>query len=150
MQDLYCSSHLLNAMQPLPNPRVLIFEEIDSTNLEARRRFLEGDSGYTLLLANSQTAGRGRLGRSFHSPSAGIYLSLLAPIDPGELVPSIGVTCAASVAVIPAAATAPHIAIPEWTRVVVVMMVAIPAKVVVMVPGPVESAPTPPEVKTPA
>ena len=104
MQDLYCSSHLLNAMQPLPNPRVLIFEEIDSTNLEARRRFLEGDSGYTLLLANRQTAGRGRLGRSFHSPSAGIYLSLLAPIDPGELVPSIGVTCAASVAVMRAIA----------------------------------------------
>ncbi|MBE6634525.1 MAG: biotin--[acetyl-CoA-carboxylase] ligase [Ruminococcaceae bacterium] len=99
MQDLYCSSQLLTALSPLPHPSVFVFEEIDSTNLEARRRFLEGDCGYTLLLANRQTAGRGRLGRSFHSPSAGIYLSLLAPVDPNTLVSSVSVTCAASVAV---------------------------------------------------
>lgn len=77
---------------------VEVFSSIDSTNAEARRRFTDGCQSPTLFLAEEQTAGRGRLGRSFHSPRAGIYLSLLYPISCG-LPSAVGVTCAASVAV---------------------------------------------------
>lgn len=54
------------------------FESIDSTNTQAKTMGLTGAPHGTALLARHQTAGRGRLGRSFHSPeSQGIYLSML-------------------------------------------------------------------------
>jgi len=60
---------------------VVSFESIDSTNNEAKRRLLTGeqDSERILLItADQQTAGRGRLGRSFYSPpSTGIYMRLI-------------------------------------------------------------------------
>ncbi len=61
--------------------RVHIYEEIDSTNLEAvryAREYLPSD--IEVFLARRQSAGRGRLGRSFVSEGgAGIYLSILVP-----------------------------------------------------------------------
>ena len=54
------------------------FETIDSTNLQAKALGLQGAPHGTVLIAREQTAGRGRLGRSFHSPvGQGIYLSML-------------------------------------------------------------------------
>lgn len=54
------------------------FEAVDSTNTQAKAMGLQGAPHGTALLAKAQTAGRGRLGRSFHSPqSQGIYLSWL-------------------------------------------------------------------------
>lgn len=54
------------------------FETLDSTNTQAKMMGLLGAPHGTALLAKKQTAGRGRLGRSFHSPEGqGIYLSLL-------------------------------------------------------------------------
>ena len=51
---------------------------IDSTNLEARRKAAEGAPHGSVYIAQQQTAGRGRLGRSFQSPSnMGIYMSIL-------------------------------------------------------------------------
>ncbi|MCD8095534.1 MAG: biotin--[acetyl-CoA-carboxylase] ligase [Ruminococcus sp.] len=52
-------------------------DEIDSTNNELKRLAAEGKPGGYLLAASRQTAGRGRLGRSFFSPKSGVYLSLL-------------------------------------------------------------------------
>lgn len=58
--------------------RLDVFEVIDSTNLEAERLAAHGAPEGTLVLADRQTAGRGRLGRSFASPpGGGLYLSLL-------------------------------------------------------------------------
>lgn len=58
------------------------FEEIDSTNAEALRQLQAGATGVRLILANGQTAGRGRRGREWHSPAgAGIYLTLSHPFD---------------------------------------------------------------------
>ena len=55
---------------------VSFFDSIDSTNTECRRR-LEAGEGRCLVLADTQTAGRGRRGRRFFSPpGAGLYLSL--------------------------------------------------------------------------
>jgi BirA family biotin operon repressor/biotin-[acetyl-CoA-carboxylase] ligase len=52
-------------------------ESVDSTNNVLKKLAAEGkDSGY-VLIARQQTAGRGRLGRSFFSPESGIYMSLL-------------------------------------------------------------------------
>lgn len=57
---------------------VLVFEEIDSTNSECMRLLEAGLQGNQLILANTQSAGRGRRGRHWSSlPGAGIYFSLL-------------------------------------------------------------------------
>ena len=58
--------------------RLDVHEVIDSTNREAERLASRGAPEGTLVLADRQTAGRGRLGRSFFSPpGGGLYLSLL-------------------------------------------------------------------------
>ena len=64
---------------------VFCFESIDSTNDEAKRRFRNGLRSRALFVADSQTNGHGRRGRSFYSPSlTGIYLSLLFPLNNGR------------------------------------------------------------------
>ena len=52
-------------------------ESVDSTNSEAERQLANGKEAPFVVLAQSQTAGRGRLGRKWHSSDKGnIYLSL--------------------------------------------------------------------------
>jgi BirA family transcriptional regulator, biotin operon repressor / biotin---[acetyl-CoA-carboxylase] ligase len=46
---------------------ILAFEEIDSTNAEARRRAEAGETGSLWITALRQTAGRGRRGRSWET-----------------------------------------------------------------------------------
>lgn len=53
------------------------FEEIDSTNEEARRRALAGERGPVWIWALKQTAGRGRRGRAWESPSGNLSCTLL-------------------------------------------------------------------------
>ena len=54
------------------------YDTIDSTNTRAKELAAQGASHGTVLIADHQTGGRGRLGRSFHSPAGcGIYLSVL-------------------------------------------------------------------------
>jgi BirA family biotin operon repressor/biotin-[acetyl-CoA-carboxylase] ligase len=53
------------------------FEEIDSTNEEARRRALAGERGPLWIWALKQTAGRGRRGRSWDSPVGNLMATLL-------------------------------------------------------------------------
>ena len=61
------------------------FEEIDSTNEEAKRRFLKGERASLLISADYQSAGKGRNGRSFYSPKdTGIYFSYLCGNVPKE------------------------------------------------------------------
>ncbi len=57
---------------------ILYFQEIDSTNKEAKRRAEQGETGDLLLVADRQSDGRGRKGRSWSSPSGtGIWMSML-------------------------------------------------------------------------
>ncbi len=75
------------------------FDEIDSTNTYAKQIALSGAPDGTVVVANCQTAGRGRMDRSFQSPkNKGIYLTaLLRPdLPPERLAP---VTALAGVAV---------------------------------------------------
>jgi BirA family transcriptional regulator, biotin operon repressor / biotin---[acetyl-CoA-carboxylase] ligase len=61
--------------------RVVRFGAIDSTNEEARRRALAGDAGRVWIVADEQTAGRGRRGRVWISPIGNLHASALV-IDP--------------------------------------------------------------------
>lgn len=55
-----------------------IFNELDSTNNYLKKLGSQGEKGNQLVIALSQTGGRGRMGRSFYSPNGtGIYFSLL-------------------------------------------------------------------------
>lgn len=59
-------------------PSVLWFDTIDSTNLEAIRRARAGADEGLCIVAREQSAGRGRLDRTWHSPKdAGLYCSIL-------------------------------------------------------------------------
>lgn len=57
--------------------RAVVFEEIDSTNEEARRRALGGERGPLWIMARAQTAGRGRRGRVWVSPAGNLMATLL-------------------------------------------------------------------------
>ncbi len=58
--------------------RIHWFDSIDSTNTSAKLMAAQGAPHGTVLIADSQTGGRGRLGRSFHSPKGnGIYLTMI-------------------------------------------------------------------------
>ena len=78
--------------------RIHWFDSLDSTNNRAKLMAREGAPHGTVLLAGHQTGGRGRMGRSFHSPDGkGLYLSvLLRPTAPAEQW--MHLTCAAAVA----------------------------------------------------
>lgn len=74
-----------------PPWRVVRFETIDSTSEEARRRALAGDSGRLWIVAEAQSAGRGRRGRSWVSPRGNLHASALV-IDPcpPAIAPQLG------------------------------------------------------------
>lgn len=58
------------------------YDQTDSTNLRAKEKILSGASLPCLFVANSQTMGRGRQGKSFYSPKdTGLYMSLAIPYD---------------------------------------------------------------------
>ena len=77
---------------------VRVFDVIDSTNSEAKRMAERDRGSYALYAADSQTAGRGRLGRSFYSPEGGLYMTVVLPVR-GSAEGVQRVTCAAAVAV---------------------------------------------------
>jgi len=55
-----------------------IHQNIDSTNIRAKQLAVQGAPHGTLVLANSQSAGRGRFSRKFFSPEGcGLYMSLI-------------------------------------------------------------------------
>ena len=74
-----------------------MYDVITSTNTVMKER-AESLPEWTVIISGSQTAGRGRIGRSFYSPSdSGIYLSiLLRPALPAS--ESTRITTAAAVA----------------------------------------------------
>ncbi len=84
----------------LPGFTCDVLPEIDSTNTELLRRFKSGRTEPTLLVAEQQTAGRGRLGRQWHSQRAGsLTFSLglaLQPVDWSGLSLAVGISLAES------------------------------------------------------
>lgn len=93
-----------------------IFSEIDSTNNYLKQHASELHHGHTVV-ADCQTAGRGRRGRSFHSPSgSGVYLSILLhpdlPLEQINLI-TVGAAVAISHAIEQTASFTPSI---KWVN----------------------------------
>ena len=93
--DPFCAE----AVGDYPAP-IYLYDSLESSNLTAKKLALGGAPHGTLVLANRQQAGRGRLGRRFESPAGkGVYLSLL-------LRPSLSAADAQSVTISAAVAVA--------------------------------------------
>ena len=76
-----------------------IIEETESTNSDVKEQARAGEKEGFLLIADKQTGGRGRMGRSFFSPAGtGVYMSLLLrpSVKPDE---TVLITTAAAVSV---------------------------------------------------
>ncbi len=89
----------------LPGFTVEVLPQIDSTNTDLMRRAKSGQLDPVLLVAERQTAGRGRLGRQWHSDAAGaraiqsLTFSLGLPLAPQNwsgLSLAVGVSVAQS------------------------------------------------------
>ena len=75
------------------------FDEIDSTNEEARRRVASGTFTNSWIAARSQTAGRGRLGRYWKSPAGNLYATALFKLD-GSIVDATKIPFVSGLAVV--------------------------------------------------
>ncbi|MFA4893771.1 biotin--[acetyl-CoA-carboxylase] ligase [Brevundimonas sp.] len=61
----------------MPAAPILLLEETDSTNADARRRAEAGEAGPLWIVARRQTAGRGRRGRNWESEGGNLFSTLL-------------------------------------------------------------------------
>ncbi len=114
------------AIEPLlPGFTVEVLPSVDSTSSELMRRVRAGRQEPTLLVAEQQTAGRGRLGREWHTgayegtgllPALTFSLGLpLAPRDWSGLSLAVGVSVAESLQPrLPAADSGPPRILLKW------------------------------------
>lgn len=63
------------------NPPIEAYDELDSTNAEARRRAEAGEGGPVWITAAVQTAGRGRRGRAWSTRRGNLAATLLMTTD---------------------------------------------------------------------
>ena len=84
----------------MENKNIRYYEQLDSTNTKASELALEGAEHGTVVVAGCQTAGKGRRGRTWESPSEdNIYMSiLLRPEFEADRAPMITLVMAYSVA----------------------------------------------------
>ena len=86
-------------ISPFESLNIIRFSSIDSTNLEAKRQIKSGAKMPMLIIADGQTNGRGRLGRTFYSPtSTGLYMTYVYKLS-GDISDNLCVTALAAVAV---------------------------------------------------
>lgn len=84
---------------PYRDISVFAYKEIDSTNSEAKRLLADGLTEPALVIAESQSKGKGRCGRTFYSPGlTGAYMSLIIHLEAG-LTEALPITTMAAVAV---------------------------------------------------
>lgn len=78
---------------------VFTYDVTDSTNVRAKEYIRSGHCERALFVANAQTSGRGRLGRTFYSPAdSGIYMTYAYKTD-APLCDAVRVTTATAVTV---------------------------------------------------
>ncbi|MBN1538956.1 MAG: biotin--[acetyl-CoA-carboxylase] ligase [Candidatus Thermoplasmatota archaeon] len=77
MGDLISERSLRGAAVSIIGRDIEIIESVVSTNDIARQRAEKGCREGLIVLARTQTGGRGRMGRRFHSPEGGLYMSLV-------------------------------------------------------------------------
>jgi len=83
-------------------PLLQVHERLPSTNAHLRELACAGVPPFTIVIAEEQSAGRGREGRSWHSPSgSGLWLSVLLSLEPkrtvGVLPLAVGVAVAIAI-----------------------------------------------------
>ncbi len=79
--------------------RITVVDESPSTNTAVKEAAKAGKRAGYVLIANRQTAGRGRMGRTFHSPrGTGLYLTLLLRPDTAEEIEHLTVLAAVAAA----------------------------------------------------
>lgn len=61
----------------MPAAPILLLDQTDSTNADARRRADAGETGPLWIVARRQTEGRGRRGRSWESQDGNLFATLL-------------------------------------------------------------------------
>ncbi|MCR9128379.1 MAG: biotin--[acetyl-CoA-carboxylase] ligase [Alphaproteobacteria bacterium] len=61
--------------------RFEVFDALDSTNEEAKRRAQQGETGPLWIVARAQTAGRGRRGRAWTSAEGNLFTTGLFQLD---------------------------------------------------------------------
>ena len=84
---------------PCADLRIQVVPRADSTNALVREKANAGEKEGFTLIANEQTAGRGRMGRSFYSPEGtGAYLSLLLRPDRCPAGQAVRITTTAAAA----------------------------------------------------
>lgn len=99
MQDCLVPERISNLLRTIWIGKNMIYlDTIDSTNSESRRRAAEEAEG-TVILAEQQTAGKGRFGREWSSPkSKGIWMSILLKPDLSSIkIPQLTLIAAAAV-----------------------------------------------------
>lgn len=94
--DIYNQEHMQSLLKNTMW-QVQHFSELDSTNRLAKEIAPNAPSG-TVILADRQTSGRGRLGKQFHSPTGGLYFSVIIRPDL-PLSSMMGVTACTATAV---------------------------------------------------
>ncbi|MEY3841199.1 MAG: hypothetical protein RLZZ542_309, partial [Pseudomonadota bacterium] len=61
----------------MPAAPILLLDQTDSTNAEARRRADAGETGPLWIVARRQSAGRGRRGRQWESQDGNLFSTLM-------------------------------------------------------------------------
>ena len=84
----------LSCLLPVP---VCFYDDIDSTNSQARRLAGQGMKPPFVVVARTQSGGRGRRGRTFVSADGGIYMSLVVPASSYGNVETLTTRCALGV-----------------------------------------------------
>lgn len=85
----------LSRLSPI---KVFFYDEISSTNDEARRLVNSGEKPPFAVVAARQSGGKGRRGRSFSSPEGGVYLSIVIHVRDGMNIEHITTAAALGVA----------------------------------------------------
>lgn len=106
---------------PTPNgptskgPLVVVLDEIDSTNAEARRRAEAGEAGPVWIVGLRQTAGRGRRGRAWETGAGNLAATLLFGTDkPPAEAAQVSFVAALAVADLLAAFVPAHLVSLKW------------------------------------
>ena len=85
----------LSRLSPI---KVFFYDEISSTNDEARRLVNSGEKPPFAVVAARQSGGKGRRGRSFSSPEGGVYLSIVIHVRDSMNIEHITTAAALGVA----------------------------------------------------
>ncbi len=100
MSDILLKEEILkNSNSNLASSQLFVLKAVNSTNLYAKQLAKDNCPHFTVIVADSQTEGRGRMGRDFFSPGGtGIYMSIILDCQKIKL-PSGLLTVATGVAI---------------------------------------------------